>query len=85
MSKRQPRFEIVRTAAGWHARYKASNGQVIFASEVYTRRRGVVSAIHSIARSFWGFASFDYDEIGVLFVGDGGGRYLEVRELDERC
>lgn len=42
---RQPRFEIVRGDAGWHARFIAANGRIIFWTENYTRRRGAVNAI----------------------------------------
>lgn len=84
MSKRQPRFEICRGDDGWWARFRAANGRVVFVSETYERRRGADNAIHSMARSFWGFASFGYDEIGSLFIEDGGERYVEVREVDER-
>ncbi len=48
---RQPRFEIVRTHAGWHARFRASNGRILMSSEVYTRRRAAVSAVELVART----------------------------------
>ena len=42
---RQPRFEVVRTDAGWHARFIAANGRIVWWTETYTRRRGAVNAI----------------------------------------
>lgn len=42
------RFEIVHTDAGWHTRFRASNGRIVFVTEVYTRRRAAVNAITSI-------------------------------------
>jgi uncharacterized protein YegP (UPF0339 family) len=81
---RAARFEVCRGDDGWWARFRAANGRVVWVTETYERRRGAESAVHLIARSFWGFASFGYDEIGALFIGDRGERYVEVREVDER-
>lgn len=78
------RFEICRGDDGWWARFRAANGRVVFVTETYERRRGADNAIHLFARSMWHFASFGYDEIGRLFIGDGGEQYIEVREVDER-
>lgn len=39
------RFEIVRTDAGWHSRFRAGNGQIVWATEVYTRRRAALRAM----------------------------------------
>ena len=41
-----PRFEAVRTAAGWHGRLVAANGRTVWTTEVYTRRRAAVAAIN---------------------------------------
>lgn len=51
MTARKPRWEIVQTDAGFHARFRSSNGRVIVSSEVYTRKRAAIDAIHYIARS----------------------------------
>lgn len=86
MSRRQARFELVHTHAGWTARFRASNGRIVMSSgsQAYSDKRGAENAIHLMARSFWGFASFGYDEIGRLFIEDRGERYVEVREADLR-
>ena len=45
MSKREPRFEVVRSDAGWFARFRAANGQKVWQTESYTRRRAAWNAI----------------------------------------
>lgn len=40
------RFEVVRTDAGWHGRFVAANGRIVWWTETYTRRRSAVRAIH---------------------------------------
>lgn len=52
------RFEIVRAngrghdqSQPWHARYVAANGQIVWVTETYTRRRGAENAILSIAHA----------------------------------
>jgi uncharacterized protein YegP (UPF0339 family) len=53
MSARQPRFEIVRTDSGWHARFRAANGRVVLSSEVYTRAenaRGGLAVLFGVCR-----------------------------------
>lgn len=47
-----PRFEIVRTDAGWHVRFRAANGEPVMTSEIYTRRQAAVNAVE-IALSAW--------------------------------
>jgi uncharacterized protein YegP (UPF0339 family) len=42
---RQPRFEVVRTDDGWHARFRAANGRIVWTTEVYTRRSAAVQAL----------------------------------------
>ena len=41
------RFEVVRTDAEqpWHARFRASNGKVVWVTENYARRNGALNAI----------------------------------------
>lgn len=43
-----PRFEIVRTPVGHHARFRAANGQVVWTTEVYARRRAALEAVELI-------------------------------------
>ena len=43
-----PTYEIVRTDAGWHTRFRAANGRIVWTTEVYTRRRAALAAIRSI-------------------------------------
>jgi len=50
MSNRQPRWELVRTAAGWHARFRSSNGNVIVSSEVYKKRASAQRAVELVTR-----------------------------------
>ena len=54
MSARQARFEIVRTEAGWHARFRATNGRIVWWTENYTRRRAAVFAVWAVAETFGG-------------------------------
>lgn len=42
---KKPHFEVVRTTAGWHARFRAANGQIVWHTETYTRPRGALRAI----------------------------------------
>ena len=49
MSARAPRFEVVRSDAGWFARFIASNGREVWrTSEVYARRRAADTAVRSL-------------------------------------
>lgn len=41
----EPRFEVVRSNHGWHARFRASNGRVVWWTETYTRRRAALAAV----------------------------------------
>lgn len=45
MSARKPRWEVVRSAAGFHARFRSSNGAILVSSEVYRDRRDAVRCI----------------------------------------
>lgn len=40
-----PRFEVVRTHSGWHARFIAGNGETVWTTEVLTK---AVYARHAI-------------------------------------
>jgi uncharacterized protein YegP (UPF0339 family) len=77
----EPRFEIVRTSAGWHARFCASNSRIVMSSEVYTRRRGALRAVElvagtSITQTFGGDLEVDWQGQDLWRI--------EVREVDER-
>jgi uncharacterized protein YegP (UPF0339 family) len=48
---RQARFEIVRTDAGWHGRFRAANGRIVWSTEVYTRKASLHNAIDSFVRA----------------------------------
>lgn len=65
-----PRFEVARTDAGFHARFRAGNGRIVWTSEVYARHRTAIRAVDLIC-----------DAIGAMFTDDQG---IEVREVDER-
>lgn len=66
---RQPRFEVVRTAAGWHARFRAVNGQVVWTTEVYKRRGKAHHAVDLL--------------LGYPYANRTAG-FIETREVDER-
>lgn len=84
------RFEIVRTDAGWHARF-ISNARIIFASENYTRmvgaERAVLAFANAGAASRW---SLRWNVVGVekVFWNDAFERVPRVAPLvkyvDER-
>jgi uncharacterized protein YegP (UPF0339 family) len=81
MTARNPRFEIVRTAAGWHARFRAANGRVVWVTEVYERRRAAVRAVEAIA----GSAVIGTTVIGTTYLTVNWSRgHLRVVEVDER-
>lgn len=48
----ESRFEIVRTDAGWHARYIAANGQTVWTTESYRQKATAVRAVDTLARYF---------------------------------
>jgi uncharacterized protein YegP (UPF0339 family) len=46
---RQPRFEVVHTGPRqFHARFRAANGEIVWTTETYTRRRTAWDAIELI-------------------------------------
>lgn len=78
---RSPRFEIVRTDSGHHARYRAANGKIVWHTETYRRRRAALEAVESIVDQPITSSPFaEHPEI----VRTRGGFPLEVREVDER-
>ena len=90
MSARQPRFEIVRTDAGWHARFIAANGRVVWTTEVYRHRGGAIKAINVLGGIVGAPQHVrKFHEAGVRDVGYGveiewHADLLEVRDIDER-
>ena len=82
MSARQPRFEICRgddyDAQPWWARFRAANGRVVWVTENYARRAGATGAVAAIAG---GVPTALKSGVTAVFHQ---GRYVEVREVDER-
>jgi uncharacterized protein YegP (UPF0339 family) len=81
MTERRPRFEVVHSDAGFHVRFRTSNGQILFTSEVYKRRRAAHRAILILAgRPALYFSKFqDWPEVDF-----GRHGLVEVRQVDER-
>ena len=77
--QRQPRFEVVQTASGFHARFRASNGAIIASSEVYATRRAARRAVSLIAWSMGATILRD-----TILPAAPMSPPLEVREVDER-
>ena len=75
---RSPRWEVVRTPAGIHIRYRASNGRIVLTSEVYTRRERALRAIELIAGPITVSPFADWPEVTMF------GQAVEVRDVDER-
>ena len=52
-----PRFEIVRSVAGWHVRLIAANSQIVISSEVLTRRasaeKNVLAQLRALTGHDW--------------------------------
>jgi uncharacterized protein YegP (UPF0339 family) len=80
---RAPRFEVVATNAGHHARSIAANGQVVLTTEVYSRREAARNAIRITAQLFSVTPVFFDEQDGVMYVNAAGMR-VEVRDVDER-
>lgn len=76
---RKPHWEIVRTDAGWHVRFRANNGHILLSSEVYTDRRRATRCITLTAGADFHQSPFQ-DHLEIPYAGD----LIEVRELDER-
>ena len=95
MTAREPRFEIVRSDAGWHARFRAANGRIVFTSEVYTRRRAAVCAVKVMIDPLLGVGIEPHWDHRTRSMSDAvvyrrdawneqNGCLLEIREVDER-
>jgi uncharacterized protein YegP (UPF0339 family) len=85
---RVARIEIVRTDAPqpWHARIRAANGQITWATENYTRRESADAAVGRLAEMFGGFVA---DGVAYTYVDDAGHisvrvQRAEIRFVDER-
>lgn len=78
-----PRFEVVVTNAGHHARSIAANGQVVLTSEVYTRREAARNAIRITAQLFSVTPVFFDEHDGKVYVHAAGMR-VPVVDVDER-
>ena len=50
MSAGRTHFEVVCTDAGYHGRFRADNGEIVWTTEVYTRREPVWEAIHLLRK-----------------------------------
>lgn len=79
---RKPRFEIVRTDTGHHARFVAANGRIVWWTENYQRRIKALHAIGLIAADQVRKYGDEYEVIVAFNVDPNG--LLEVREIDER-
>jgi uncharacterized protein YegP (UPF0339 family) len=79
--RRDERFEIVHTDAGHHARFRASNGRIVWTTEVYRRRGKAVRAVELICGvNVYRSPFSDHPEIEW-----GGSEWMtEVRDVDER-
>lgn len=77
-----PRFEIVRTTAGHHARLRAANSQIVWTTEVYARRRAAFRAIELITGDR--ITTPPAAEHPEVFWQGNLERPTEVRDVDER-
>lgn len=82
MSRRKPRFEVVRSDAGWHARFVGANGRKVWQTEVYRKRIDAVRAVELIVGNLVRTSPFaEHPEIGWQGEPDYP---TEVRTVDER-
>jgi len=91
-----PTYEIVRTDAGWHVRFRATNGRVVWTTEVYTRRRSALAAIRSINEIHYAWVeTFWWDDIKAMGLGlcslasrnsweKRNNAIARIRDIDER-
>lgn len=81
-----PTYEIVRTDAGWHTRFRATNGRIVWTTEIYTRRRGALAAIRSINAIH--YAWVEYGGLCSLASRDSWNKtnypIAHIRDVDER-
>lgn len=74
------RFEIVRTDAGWHARYVAANHRIVWWTENYGRRRGAVRAIDGFVHPL----GFEVNQADTRIENWLRSNRLPIRDVDER-
>lgn len=79
-----PRFELVHTDAGFHARTIAANGEPILTSEVHPRREDARNAIRVTAQLFSVTPVF-FDQVGGVMYVHAAGMRVELRDVDERA
>lgn len=71
MSARACKWEIVQSDAGFHARFRSSNGRIIVTSEQYERRRDAVHAVSLVGDA-------------PSYSNGPDADLVEVRDVDER-
>lgn len=71
------RFEIVRSEAGWFARFVAGNSAKVWQTEVYARRRTCLRAIELVT----GMRAYNVQGSWFITIH----RTVEIREVDERA
>lgn len=79
-----PRFEVVQTESGFHARSIAANGEAVLWSEVYPDRRDALNAIRVSAQLFSITPVFFDEKDGVVYVHAAGMR-VEVRNVESEA
>lgn len=86
MSAPDPRWEVVRTDAGWHTRFVSRNGRMTTDSEVLSSARNAVRNIEATVGSPVLRSPFrSPDALGEVQHGHGPTlRLIEVRDVDER-
>lgn len=77
---RVPRFEVVRSDAGWFARFVAANGQKVWQTEVYQRAGKARRAIGLVV----GYDVKQYRDTWEVPHPAAAYGLLEVRQVDER-
>jgi uncharacterized protein YegP (UPF0339 family) len=88
MRARPSRFEVVRTDAGWHARFRSANSRIVWVTETYRRRGSAVGAIASVAQVFYGHVMHGEQAVTCLSARDSWNKVdrpvAEIRYVDER-
>lgn len=41
-------FQLVNTSAGWHARIRGGNHEIVFSTQVYSSKAGALNACHMV-------------------------------------
>lgn len=82
MKRNMARFEAVWTLAGWHSRFVAANGRIVWTTEPYQRQRAAFRAIEMFTGNPVTWTRFgDTHES----FHEGTAELLEVRIVDERA